>query len=377
MSFLSDLFEGNFDKLGTDITHAPDSLSRHPEEIAELAGGAALIAAPFLIPEIGAGLAGAFGASDLGALAGGELALAEGAGLGAEAATGAGFLGSEALALGGELGTDALAFAPELAEGGADLGSWLADPLAGGAAAAPTDALALQGPETAAAVPSEAAAGPAESVGGLMTLPAGTPPVSATTTGAGGVLPVGSGGVAAPAVSGGAVAGAGGEGGITGMLSSAMASPWTKLALGLAPLGLALGRGQPGLPPQAQSAAALAANPGAAGTLNPSQVATIGNMRNDLTNQWRQVLYNQGIQDPSKDARWPQIAAVIDNQVTAATQQMIQQNIQNALAGNGQLISIAQMQMQADQNFTNTLVNATKSLGSMVGGSRDFRLVPA
>src|SRR5262245_48503457 len=266
MSFLSDLDEGNFYKLGTDITHAPDSLSRHPEEIAELAGGAALIAAPFLIPELGAGLAGAFGASDLGALAGGELALAEGAGLagevGLEAATGAGFLAPETLALGGELGTDALAFAPELAEGGADLGAWLADPLA--SAAAPSDALALQAPETAAAVPSEAAAGPAESVGGLMTLPAGTPPVSATTTGAGGVLPVGSGGVAAPAVSGGAVAGAGAEGGITGMLSSTLASPWTKLALGLAPLGLALGRGQPSLPPQAQTAAALAANPGAA-----------------------------------------------------------------------------------------------------------------
>src|SRR6266699_3873561 len=80
MSFFSDLFEGNWGNLGTDITHAPSSFANHPEEWAEVAGAGALIAAPFLIPEIGAGLAGAFGASDLCALAGGELAGAEFAG---------------------------------------------------------------------------------------------------------------------------------------------------------------------------------------------------------------------------------------------------------------------------------------------------------
>src|SRR6266699_2181992 len=346
MSFFSDLFEGNWGNLGTDITHAPSSFANHPEEWAEVAGGAALIAAPWLIPEIGAGLAGAFGAADLGALAGGELAGAEFAG-------------------------DALAFAPEFTEGGAGLSEWLAAPDAafGGGAA---DTLALQAPEAAAAPDAAAAAGPAES--GLTTLPAGTPSVNAATTATG--IGPGTGGVAAPAVSGGTVAGA--DGGLTGALSGALKSPWTKLALGLAPLGLALGRGQPSLPPQAQSAAALAANPGAAGTLNPAQTAAIGEMRNDLTNQWRQTLYNQGIQDPSKDTRWPQIEATIDRQVTAATQTMIQNNIALALQGNAQLISIAQMQMQADQNFTNTLVNATKALGTMVGSSSGgFKLVPA
>ena len=42
MSFLTDLFEGNFGNLGTDITHAPSSLAAHPTEIAELLGAAAL-----------------------------------------------------------------------------------------------------------------------------------------------------------------------------------------------------------------------------------------------------------------------------------------------------------------------------------------------
>src|SRR5437899_220447 len=260
MSFFSDLFEGHWENLGTDITHAPSSFANHPEEWAEVAGAGALIAAPFLIPEIGAGLAGAFGAADLGALAGGELAGAEFAGaLGGGELAGA--LEGGGLA-GAEFAGDALAFAPEFTEGGAGLSEWLAAPDAafGGGAA---DALALQAPEATAAAEAAIAA-PAES--GLTTLPAGTPSVNAATTATG--IGPGTGGVAAPAVSGGAVAGA--DGGLTGALSGALKSPWTQLAFGLAPLGLALGRGQPSLPPQAQSAAALAANPGAAGTRNPA-----------------------------------------------------------------------------------------------------------
>src|SRR5215469_6165927 len=43
MSFFSDLFEGNFGNLGTDIVDAPSSLINHPDELAETLGGAALI----------------------------------------------------------------------------------------------------------------------------------------------------------------------------------------------------------------------------------------------------------------------------------------------------------------------------------------------
>jgi hypothetical protein len=69
VSFLSDLFHGRFENLGTDITHAPSSLARHPLEIAETA---AAIAAPFLLPEIGAGvgaLAGVEAGADTGVVA--------------------------------------------------------------------------------------------------------------------------------------------------------------------------------------------------------------------------------------------------------------------------------------------------------------------
>src|SRR5712691_4923594 len=121
MSFLSDLFEGNFDNLGTDISHAPSSLAAHPAEIGELAGGAALIAAPFLLPEIAGALgtgALAEGAIDVGGAAlaeeGGTLAADLGIGdIGAAAGaataeTAAGeaapFLAADTLDFGGALG---------------------------------------------------------------------------------------------------------------------------------------------------------------------------------------------------------------------------------------------------------------------------------
>jgi len=107
--------------------------------------------------------------------------------------------------------------------------------------------------------------------------------------------------------------------------------------------------------------------------MNAGQTAALGIMKQDLLNSWRQTLANQGVQDPTKDGRWPMIMADIDARVTAQTQTMIQQNIQNALAETGQasqtLTAIANMQLQADQNFTNNLVNATKSLGLAAGVS--------
>jgi len=107
------------------------------------------------------------------------------------------------------------------------------------------------------------------------------------------------------------------------------------------------------------------------GILNQGQTAQLAKLRQDSTNRWRQALFNQGVQDPSKDARWPQIADAIDQEVTVATGQMIQQNITNALAETGQaaqaLTAIAQMQMKADSDFTNALIGATKSLGLAAG----------
>jgi len=388
MSFLTDLFEGNFSNLGRDITEAPSSLARHPAEIAELGGAALLGGGLLLAPEI----AGALG----GAEAAGAGAEAAGAGLGLETAADVGALAGEEAALGGaelgglaelgaaagggELATLAPSFTGDIlslsaadpliaGSAGSDLmlGTEAGDVLAGGAEAAPEATAATEG---AAVAP-----------------PAGIPPgpaVSATTTPTG-VAPVSGGTVAstpAAATTGG---------GLTGALSSVMASPWTKLGLGLAPLALTLARGEPGIPPQAGQAVAGASQLQAfgqdqlskalAGQLNAGQLASLNAMKQDLTNQWKQTLFNMGVQDPSKDTRWPQIQSLIDQEVTKQTAAFIQQMIQNGLAASGQasgtLMQAAQLQMQQDRDFTNNLIGAAKALGTTVGGGTTINLKAA
>jgi len=394
MSFLTDLFEGNFGNLGTDLSNAPSSFLAHPQEQLEVGLGAAAIAAPFLLPEIGAGL-GIGGTID--AAAGGGLAADLGIGdIGAAAsadvlgstAADFGFLGgggADVLAAGGE---SALGFGADTAlTGDTGLSSFLADPSLGADGAA----FNTTGPGIGADVTGDPAvsqfaspgAGEAPAAAGPSATPAGFASTDAELAGA----TTGT----APAATAAAPAAATGGGGITGALSSTLSSPWTKLALGAAPLALALGMGQQQLPTSAQQlqgqATALSQQGQAdlasarAGNLNAGQTAVIGQVRTDLTNQWRQTLFNQGVQDPTKDARWPQIEAAIDSQVTQQTAQLIQQNITNALAETGQasaaLTSIANMQFQADQNFTNSLINATKSLGLAAGGGQTITLKAA
>ena len=76
MSFFSDLFHGNFSSLGTDLTHAPESLAKHPSELYETLGGAAALATGGLAlgglgALGGAGEAAAGGLGSLGGLFGG------------------------------------------------------------------------------------------------------------------------------------------------------------------------------------------------------------------------------------------------------------------------------------------------------------------
>lgn len=410
MSFLSDLFEGNFGNLGTDLVDAPSSLINHPDELAATLGGAALFAAPFVLPEIGAAalggadVAAAAGGGDLAAglgigdipaaaaadaAAGGDLAASLGIGdiAGAAAADTAGvdILGTvpaDALAfvpeVGADLGGGALAFSPDITAGLADAG--LADAsfgdissLSGADLSAGTDALALPEPDVSlppADVPAAPAA-PAAATPAATPAPAGFAPTDAELTG--GITGTGN------------VGGGGGGfnfGSLTKDVGSVLSSPWTRLAAGAAPLALSLFRGEPALPPGAvqaqQNAAALASfgqqqlTMGQNGQLNAGQMALIAQTRQDLVNAARQALYNQGVQNPEADTRWPQMLAQIDQTVNAQTATMIQQEIQNGLNALGQssqtLTQIAQLQMQADQNFTNTLVNATKALGLAVGG---------
>jgi hypothetical protein len=98
MSFLSDLFKGNFGSLGTDITHAPESFINHPTDMLETAGGALALAAPFAIPELGAAIGGA--GSSIGGLFGGGADAAAGGDLLAfsgDAASGGGSSASSAI----------------------------------------------------------------------------------------------------------------------------------------------------------------------------------------------------------------------------------------------------------------------------------------
>jgi hypothetical protein len=96
MSFLSDAFEGHFDELGTDISHAGSSLMHHPSEMYETLGGAAALATGGLalgaLPELGAAGAAAEGGADVGGLFSGMFGGAGGVpwlGTGAEAAASA------------------------------------------------------------------------------------------------------------------------------------------------------------------------------------------------------------------------------------------------------------------------------------------------
>jgi hypothetical protein len=394
MSFFSDLFEGNFSNLGTDITHAPSSLAAHPDQLAETLGGAALLTGgallgPDLIAGLGAGAAdvGAGAAADAGA---GTLATDLGiADIGvADAGAGAADLTAANAAFGA---FDPTAFAAQTADLGLGVGG---DVLSAGAGD-----FASLGPQVTADLPSGASVDAGADLGAgsadlsappTEALPPGAPANAAASTVA---TPTGAGATTTPAgmaptdaeLSGGITGttpAAAGGGGISSLVQGA--GGWGNIAKwGLAgvPLALTLGMGEQQLPSSAQALQAQALQmqqtgltnlaQAQAGVLNAGQTSQLAQMRQDQTNSWKQTLFNQGVTDVTKDARWPQIEAAIDANVTTATANLIQQNITNALAETGQassaLTSIAQMQMTADQNFTNNLIGATKSLGLAAG----------
>lgn len=388
MSALSDLFEGNFNQIGGDFT-SPSAITEF--EDAGLALGGAALAATGVGALADAGvfgaLGGAAGAADVGvgALAGD---------LGAGAATDVGTtIASDLGATGAaDLGATGAADLSALNAADAFSTATAADPLSV-ASDAPSFDLGSTGSNWFNTDPSiqSYAADTGTTTGTAGATATGTPGASTVTTatpgttpGGGGIdplseVPYGGGGAASGT---GASSAAGGGGGFTQNLSSVLSSPYTKLAVGAVPLALTLGMGEQQLPASAQQLQAQALQlqqqgltnlaEAQSGQLNAGQTAQISAMTQNLQNQWIQTLKNQGVQDPTKDARWPQIQAAIDQQVTSATAELIQQNITNALSETGQastaLTQIAQMSMTADQNFTNNLINATKSLGLAAGG---------
>lgn len=392
MSFFSDLVEGNFNQLGGDLT-SPSAISEY-EDAGIALGGLALGGIGFGLlggAELGAGALGADTLLGADTAALGDIGAAT-AGADLSAGAIAGDVGALSTAADPIVADEALSFAPAAAGGDvlpfSDPGlltdsSGLFTQDAGVGGDTLTSTLGADTTTTTTATTPNAGITPASSATGLPTGPA----VNASTTGT-----VGGG-----ATSGGTVSGMGGtaaapsSGGFTGTLNSIMSSPYTRLATALAPVGLALAMGNPSLPAAGQQSQAYANQLaaygqqqlalGTSGQLTPAQSSVIAQMQQDLTNQWRQALANQGVQDPTKDGRWPMIQSVIDQQVSAATQQMLQQTIQNGLTalgqGGQQLAALSQQQLQADQNFTNMLVNATKGLGSAFAGQTSIKVTAA
>src|ERR1700678_1767961 len=135
MSFFSDLFEGNFSNLGTDVTHAPESLANNPTELEETLGG------------VGALATGGLALGGLGALGGAAAGLGD---IGAGAAEGAG----SGILTGG----DALGLSPDVfAAGNAAAGAGGFGDVAAGAETSGIDAINAAAPPITpdAALPSD------------------------------------------------------------------------------------------------------------------------------------------------------------------------------------------------------------------------------
>lgn len=437
MSFLSDLFEGNFSNLGTDITHAPESAvtDYRSEWVPALAAAGTLATAGILGPELlgGAAVADAAGLGAAEGAAGGTLAAEAGAPLafGSAADIGASTLPADLTTTFGEFSPELFAAnTADVAAGGLGTDLTAADLAGAGLTATPLDS-SLSG-----TVIDSATGGPVATGWGDYPLPADyTGPVdygssygadlaqlSGPYTDTGFVDPnqvplpqprpdiaVDAATYAAPSggLSGTDLAEAqmsglapGGGAGTPGGATTAGVTPTATqpgflqqagdfftgpqafqhdlmLGLGAAPLALALLRGEPSIPPQAQQAQAnantlsafgqqqLAA--GMSGQLNTGQLAMVQQLGQNQLNAYRQTLYNMGVKDPTRDTRYAQMEAQVAQDQAKLTYQLLQIDIQNGLTAlkdaSGTLTTVAQMQMTADQNFTNTLVNATQSLG--------------
>jgi hypothetical protein len=176
-------------------------------------------------------------------------------------------------------------------------------------------------------------------------------------------------------------------GGVNAKDALSVAGPLASLGY----LGYTAAKGPTPLPAQANQLNALTSNLQVTGNqqlamavngqLTASQAATLAQQQDQLTAQWKQVLMNQGVTNPEQDSRWPQIQAQIDQQMTASTQTMIQTTLQTGLQLEGQassnLISLAQLQVQQDTNYTNAIGNAVKALGATVAGGNLLQKVAA
>lgn len=345
MSFFSDLFEGNFSNLGTDISHAPESLAKHPSELYETLGGAAAVATGGL----GLGLMGAeAGAAGLGGL------LGEG---GAAAGAGAGdALGAidTAIGAGGDAGIPSTltSFADA---GGSTLGSGF--PSTGGLGGI-TNSLGAggMGGDVTGAIGAET--------------PGITPIASGTEPGAN----FGAGSAAAPE--------AGGGGSFLGQLGQGAINSVTKNPLGIAAAGGLLGydllKGNPTDPNQAalkQKADQLGAqgdtlrNYLATGTLPPALKAQL-----DQATKAEKARITSGYAargqptDPNQNSALAQELNAVDTNAVAAMAQAQIQMLNTGINETGMSTQLYETLVKLDSAQNDQLMKAISSFAAALGG---------
>jgi hypothetical protein len=193
-------------------------------------------------------------------------------------------------------------------------------------------------------------------------------------------------------LAGGPGAAGGGGGGLFGTGISGKDAAMYGLAG--APLAMALLKGEPGVPPQANQATALSPQEQALASEmmtsvqqnrpTASQAAVVAQNSQNRLNAYRQMLFNQGVQNPEADSRWPALVAQDQQQQLVETQQFMKQNMADAMAAAGGaqsgLLSVAQLQAQQDAAYTQALQNAMRSAGTVLalgGGFGNKPVTPA
>jgi hypothetical protein len=164
--------------------------------------------------------------------------------------------------------------------------------------------------------------------------------------------------------------------GATGGVGDLFSMKNLPLAIGAAGLGVTLLRGEPSLPPQAQQAESQANQlnqmglqnlaTAQSGQITPQQAALIEINKEKSINQAYQMFAKMG-RDPSQDSDYVQMVASINASALAQQEQFIQQMINTGLTETGQansdLLAVAQMQMQSDTAFQQSLMAALSSFG--------------
>jgi hypothetical protein len=157
-----------------------------------------------------------------------------------------------------------------------------------------------------------------------------------------------------------------------------------------APLAMALLQGQPSVPPQTQQSTAVSPAEQAfaqqmiasGGAPNAYQSAQIAQNSQNRLNQYRQILFNQGVQNPQADSRWPAFVQADQQQQEKEMVAFQQQNMNEAFAAAGgaqsALANAGNVQAQQDTAYTTAWQNAMKSATTALalGGAFGTKVQP-